>query len=105
MFVDMLSVAHMGALRTAPPATGAEPQRDAMLSAHLGWLSIRDGSEPIDDEAFCVMLEDDETFRVRLRDDEVFCAVLEDDAEFPIKLRDDEVFCVVLTDDDEVRIK
>jgi hypothetical protein len=105
MFVDALSVVNVGQTRTTPPGTGAEPQRDAMLSAHLGWLTIRDGSEPIDDEIFCLVLEADQTFRVRLRSDRVFCVELVDDEEAPIKLRDDGVFCVVLEDDDEARIK
>lgn len=84
MRLDPQATAHLGTLRDTP-ATGAEPQRDALLSAHLGFLSI--------------VTDDD------LIDDEVFCVVLKDDEDFPIKVTDDEVFCVVLVDDDEVRIK
>ncbi len=103
--IDRVSVAHVGALRAGPPATGAEPQRDSLLRAHLGWLVIRDGSELVDEETFCVVLEDAATFPIRVRDEETFCVVLRDDEPTPIRLRDEETFCVVIDDDEETRIK
>ena len=45
-FLDTQASAHQGSTRTTPPGTGAEPQRDALLSAHFGYLAIMDGSEP-----------------------------------------------------------
>jgi len=105
MFVDRLSMIHLGRLRTSPPATGAEPQRDGLLRAHIGRLAIRDGTEIVDDESFCVLLEDADVFPVRVRDEEVFCILLRDDEPMPVRLRDEETFCVVLDDDEEMRIK
>lgn len=58
--LDPLSVAHEGNTRAAPPATGAEPQRDALLRAHEGFLALIVGDELTDDEVFCVVLEDDD---------------------------------------------
>jgi len=60
--VDELAVVNAGTLRTGPPLTGAEPQRDALLRAHLGWLVVDDGNEPPNvDAVFCIAFElDDE---------------------------------------------
>lgn len=104
VIVDALSVAHVGELRSGPPATGAEPQRDVLLRAHVGWLALLDGSEPTDDVSFCVVLEDDDGFDVVLLADASFCVTLEDDDAFDVALADDASFCVVLEDDDEVQI-
>lgn len=103
--IDPQATAHHGYTRMIPPGTGAEPQRDVLLRAHIGRLAIRDGSELVDGEAFCVVLEDDEAFPVRLRDEETFCVRLQDDAPMPVRLRDEETFCVVLDDDKEMRAK
>ena len=103
--LDGLALVNLGRIRTGPPATGAEPQRDTMLRAHIGRLVIRDGTEVVDEEAFCVLLEDADTFPIRVRDEETFCVVLRDDEPMPVRLRDEETFCVVLDDDEETRIK
>ena len=104
MIIDSQATAHYGCMRAGPPATGAEPQRDAMLSAHFGFLAILDGTELTDDETFCVMLEDDDGFSIVLEDDTSFCALLVDDDAFSVALEDDESFCVFLIDDDEVQL-
>jgi hypothetical protein len=102
--LDTLALVHLGRVRTAPPATGAEPQRDGKLRAHVGRLVLLTGSEPGDDDVFCVTLEDDDTFKVALVDDAVFCVSLERDDVFRIATLDDGTFCVLLVDDDEVQI-
>ena len=104
MQIDALSVVHAGNLRTGPPATGVELQRDVHLRAHSGWLALLDGTELEVDEVFCVKLLDDENFEVALAVDEVFCVKLLDDEDFGVALAVDEVFCVVLEEDDEVQL-
>lgn len=102
--LDVLATVHGGILRTTPPGTSAEPQRDGSISAHRGFLTIYDGSEFTDDQIFCVVLKDDEDFEVALARDENFCVVLQDDEVFAVALQDDENFCVVLEDEDEVEL-
>lgn len=104
MFVDSVSVVNVGATRTTPPGPGAEPQRDAMLRAHLGWLALLDGSEQTVDDIFCAVLEDDGDFAVATQADDTFCVVLEDDGDFAIATQADDTFCVVLEDYDEVQL-
>lgn len=102
--LDTLALVHLGRVRTGPPATGAEPQRDDMLRVHIGRLALLTGNEPVDDDVFCIRLEDDDTFVIALADDATFCAVLEADDVFVVALQDDGTFCVLLEDDDEVQI-
>jgi len=63
--VDAVSVVHAGELRAGPPATGIEPQRDALLRAHLGWLALVEANVSDFDEVFCVVLEDDDEARIK----------------------------------------
>lgn len=104
MFVDSLATAHYGTLRTAPPATGVEPQRDALLSAHLGFFVIIEDTDTIIDDTFCIRRVQDDDFLVVLTADDTFCVTLVDDEPFEIALQVDDTFCVVLIDDDEVQL-
>ena len=78
--------------------------RDATLRAHRGYLALFDGTEPTDDQSFCIRLADDQRFRVGLADDAGFCVVLDDDQRFPIRVNDDGSVCVVLDDDKDFQI-
>ena len=65
--LDVFSTVHLGRLRTGPPATGAEPQRDDLLRANIGRYLIDDGLSFVgirDDKTFHIVKTADETFHV-----------------------------------------
>ncbi len=102
--LDTQSTAHYGAFRTFPPGTGFQPQIDSLLSAHLGFLALLDGSELPFDEDFCVVGERDDDFEITTAAGETHCIVLAADEPHEITLEHDEPFCVVLALDDETGI-
>lgn len=81
--LDRVSVAHVGALRVGPPATGVDVTTDLSLRAHVGWFVSPSG--PVDEQTFCIVIEDDEEFSARLEDEQTFCVRLEDDERTKIK--------------------
>ena len=71
--LDVFSTVHLGRLRTGPPATGVEPQRDDLLRAHIGRLALDDGTEFTVDGDFCIVNQVDERFCIVNQRDDVFC--------------------------------
>ncbi len=87
-----------------PPGTGSEPQRDALLSAHLGFFAIISDTDMIIDDTLCIRRVRDDDFLIALSVDDTLCVTLVDDEPFAIPLQVDDTFCIVLVDDDEVQL-
>lgn len=70
--LDVFSTVHLGRLRTGPPATGVEPQRDNLLRVNIGRYLIDDGLSFVgirDDKPFSIVKTDDGTYYVVKTDD------------------------------------
>lgn len=76
--VDSQSTAHYGAYRGSFPGVGTEPEVDAQLSAHMGFLAVNILGALFVDDTFCIVKTLDEDSQIALVVGDTFCVVLVD---------------------------